>query len=119
MPRNSWIVGGLIMVIMAVTVAALITTAARWFLTPRDVPPDSVQSGPLPKMLADEIRRNEQAYYLRGMNDAVEFWRLTGVIPDSPALRDALWARHQASPDPLTPAEAHTILQHATPHAQP
>jgi len=71
-------VGGLTMIIMAVAVVVLITTGARWLLTARYAPPAPVQSGPLPKALADEIKRNEQAYYLRGMNDAVEFWRLTG-----------------------------------------
>ncbi len=102
-------VGGLTMIIMAVAVVVLITTGARWLLTARYAPPAPVQSGPLPKALADEIKRNEQAYYLRGMNDAVEFWRLTGVVPDTPMLRDALWARHLASPDPLTPSEANSI----------
>ena len=116
---NSWIVGGLLMLIMAVAVVALITMGSRWLLTARYTPPAPVQSGPLPKALADEIQRNEQAYYLRGMNDAVEFWRLTGVVPDTPMLRDALWARHLASPDPLTPSEAHTILQHVNPPAKP
>ena len=119
MRGHSWIVGGLLMVVMTVAVVALIITGARWFLIARQAPPIPVQSGPLPKALADEIRRNEQAYYLRGMNDAVEFWHLTGVVPDSPALRDALWARHQASPEPLTPSEAHSILQHVNPQAQP
>ena len=112
-------VSGLVMIIMAVAVVALITMGSRWFLTTRHAPPAPVQSGPLPKALADEIKRNEQAYYLRGMNDAVEFWRLTGVVPDTPALRDALWARHQASPNPITPSEAHTILQHVTTPAKP
>jgi hypothetical protein len=119
MRGNSWIVGGLTMIIMVVAVVALITVGTRWLLTPRSAPPTPVQSGPLPKALADEIKRNEQAYYLRGLNDAVEFWRLTGVVPDTPALRDALWARHLASPDPLTPSEAHTILQRVTPPAKP
>jgi hypothetical protein len=119
MRGNSWIVGGLSMIIMAVAVVVLITTGARWLLTARYTPPAPVQSGPLPKALADEIKRNEQAYYLRGMNDAVEFWRLTGVVPDTPALRDALWARHQASPDPLTTSEAHAILQRVNPQATP
>jgi hypothetical protein len=112
-------VGGLSMTIMAVAVVVLITTGARWLLMARYTPPAPVQSGPLPKALADEIKRNEQAYYLRGMNDAVEFWHLTGVVPDTPALRDALWARHQASPDPLTASEAHTILQRVNPPAKP
>jgi hypothetical protein len=116
---NSWIVGGLTMIIMAVAVVALITVGTRWLLTARHAPPAPVQSGPLPKALADEIKRNEQAYYLRGMNDAVEFWRLTGVVADTPVLRDALWARQLASPDPLTPSEAQTILQHANPPDKP
>jgi hypothetical protein len=119
MRGNSWMVSGLLMIIMAVAVVALITIGSRWFLTASQAPPTPVQSGPLPKALADEIKRNEQAYYLRGMNDAVEFWRLTGVVPDTPVLRDALWARHQASPDPLTLSEAHTILQQVTPPAKP
>jgi hypothetical protein len=112
-------VSALVMIIMAVAVVVLITTGARWLLMARYTPPAPVQSGPLPKALADEIKRNEQAYYLRGINDAVEFWRLTGVVPDTPALRDALWARHPASHDPLTPSEAHTILQQASPPAKP
>ena len=119
MRGNSWMVSGLTMIIMAIAVVALITTGARWLLTARHTPADPVQSGPLPKALADEIKRNEQAYYLRGINDAVEFWRLTGVVPDALVLRDALWARHQASPNPLTPSEAHTILQHVNPPAKP
>jgi hypothetical protein len=119
MHLNSWMVSGLLMIIMAVAVVALITMGSRWFLTARHAPTAPVQSGPLPKALADEIKRNEQAYYLRGINDAVEFWRLTGVVPDTPALRDALWARHQASPDPITPSEAHTILQQVTTPAKP
>jgi hypothetical protein len=104
---------------MVVAVVVLITTGTRWFLTPRHAPPAPVQSGLLPKVLADEIKRNEQAYYLRGMNDAVEFWHLTGVVPDTSAVQDALWARHQASPNPITPSEAHTILQHVTTEAEP
>jgi hypothetical protein len=116
---NSWIVGGLLMIIMAVAVVAVITTGSRRLLTASHSPPDQVQSGPLPKALTDEIKRNEQAYYLRGINDAVEFWRLTGVVPDALVLRDALWARHQASPNPLTPSEAHTILQYVNPPAKP
>jgi hypothetical protein len=107
------------MIIMAVAVVALITIGSRWFMTASQAPPPPVQSGSLPKALADEIKRNEQAYYLRGMNDAVEFWRLTGVVPDTPVLRDALWARHQVSPDPLTLSEAHTILQHVNPATKP
>jgi hypothetical protein len=105
-------VGGLLMIVMAIAMVALITMGSRWFLTARHAPTATVQSGPLPSALTDEIQRNEQAYYRRGMNDAVEFWRLTGVVPHTPALRDALWARYQASSDPLTPSEAHTILQY-------
>ena len=119
MRGNAWMVSGLVMIIMAVAVVALITMGSRWFLTASQAPPPPVQSGPLPKALADEMKRNEQAYYLRGMNDAVEFWRLTGVVPDTPALRDALWARQLASDDPLTPSEAHAILQHVNPPAKP
>jgi hypothetical protein len=119
MRGNAWMVSGLVMILMVVTVVALITMGSRWFLTPSHAPPAPVQSGPLPKALADEMKRNEQAYYLRGMNDAVEFWRLTGVVPATPVLRDALWARHLASPDPLTPAEAQAILQHVNPPAKP
>ena len=112
-------VSGLLMSIMAIAVVALITTGARWLLTARHPPADPVESGPLPKALADEIKRNEQAYYLRGINDAVEFWRLTGIVPDALVLRDALWARQQASPNPITPSEAHAILQHVTPPEKP
>ena|ERR1700752_1073011 len=119
MRGNSWVVGGLLMIIMVIAVVALITTGTRWLLTARYTPPAPVQSGPLPQVLADEIKRNEHAYYLLGIKDAVEFWRLTGVVPDDPALRDALWARHQASPNPLTPSEAHTILEHVNPPAKP
>ena len=119
MRGKSWIVSGLVMIVMAVAVVTVITMGARWLLTARHAPPAPIQSGPLPKALADEIKRNEQDYYLRGMNDAVEFWRLTGVVPDTPALRDALWARHLVSPDPLTPSEAHTILQDINPSAKP
>ena len=118
---NSWMVSGLLMIIMAVAVVFLLTMGARWFLNIRPAPGPlaPAQSGPLPKVLADEIKRNEYAYYLRGINDAVEFWSLTGVVPDTPALQDALWARHQASSDPLTPSEAHIILQHVDPQATP
>jgi len=77
------------------------------------------QSGPLPQALADEMKRNERASYLLGMRDAVEFWRVTGVAPDTPELREALWARRQASPDPLTPAEAQALLQHLLPDTEP
>ena len=115
MRRNSWMVSGLTMIIMAIAVVALITTGARWFLTARHPPADPVESGPLPKALADEIKRNEQAYYLRGINDAVEFRRLTGIVPDALVLQDALWARHRLLLNPLTPSEAHTMLQHVNP----
>jgi hypothetical protein len=112
-------VGGILMLIMVVAVVALITTGTRWFLTPRHAPPAPVQSGPLPQALADEMKRKERANYLLGINDAVEFWRLTGVVPDAPALRDALWTRRQVSPNPLTAPEAQDILQHVTPEAEP
>jgi hypothetical protein len=114
MRRRTWIASALVMIIMAGAVVALITTGARWLLDARHAPPTPAQSGPLPKALADEIKRNEHAYYLRGINDAVEFWRLTGVVPDTPALRDALWARQQIAHQPLTAAEAYTMLRHAT-----
>jgi hypothetical protein len=109
------------MALMAVAVVLLLTMGARWFLNARQAPgpPAIVQSGPLPQALADEIKRKEHAYYLRGMKDAAEFWHLTGVVPDAPALRDALWARHQASPNPLTGSEARAILQHLAPEALP
>jgi hypothetical protein len=60
-----------------------------------------------------------RAYYLHGVNDAVAFWRLTGVAPDAQALRDALWARRQASPNALTAPEAQAIFRHATPELGP
>jgi hypothetical protein len=109
------------MILMAVAVVALITTGARWLLnTGQDhSPPAPAQSGPLPQALADEMKRNAHAAYLRGINDAVAFWRLTGVAPDAPALQDALWARQQASPHPLTAPEAQAMLQHVTPEAVP
>jgi hypothetical protein len=118
---RAWIASGLLMATMAVAVVLLLTIGARWFLNARQSPGPlaPAQSGPLPKVLAEEIKRNEHAYYLRGINDAVEFWRLTGVVPDAPALRDALWARHQASPNPLTGEEAHAILQRVNPQATP
>jgi hypothetical protein len=121
MRGRSWLVGGLLMIFMAVAVVAIITTGARWLLnTGQDhEPPMPAQSGPLPHALADEMKRNERASYLRGINDAVAFWRLTGVVPDAPAVRDALWARQQASPNPLTAPEAQAILQHAIPEAVP
>jgi hypothetical protein len=121
MRGGSWLVGGLLMILMAVAVVALITTGARWLLhTGQDHgPPAPAQSGPLPHALADEMKRNERAYYQRGINDAVAFWHLTGVVPDAPAVRDALWARRQASPNPLTVAEAQAILRHVTPEIGP
>ena len=121
MRGRAWIASGLLMALMAVAMVLLLTMGARWFLNARQAPgpPPMVQSGPLPSALADEIKRNEHAYYLLGIKDAVEFWHLTGVVPDAPALRDALWARHQASPNPLTGPEAQVILQHLTPEALP
>jgi hypothetical protein len=121
MRGSSWLVGGLLMILMAVAVVALITTGARWLLnTGQDHgPPVPAQSGPLPQALADEIKRNERASYRHGINDAVAFWRLTGVVPDDHDLRDALWARRQVSPNPLTAAEAQAILQHVTPELGP
>jgi hypothetical protein len=121
MRGSSWLVGGLLMLLLAVAVVALITMGARWLLnTSQDHgPAATAQSGPLPQALADEMKRNEHAYYLLGIKDVVEFWRLTGVVPDAPALRDALWARHQASPNPLTAPEAQAILQHVTREAVP
>jgi hypothetical protein len=114
-------VGSLLMLLMAVAVVALLTTGTRWLLnTGQDHgPPMPAQSGPLPPALADEMKRHERASYLRGINDAVAFWRLTGVVPDTPAVRDALWARRQVSPNPLTAAEAQAILQHVTPELEP
>jgi hypothetical protein len=121
MRGQAWIASGLLMALMAVAMVLLLTMGARWFLNARQTPGplSPVQGSPLPKVLADEIKQNEHAYYLRGINDAVEFWRLTGIVPDAPALRDALWARHQASPNPLTGQEAQVILQHLTPEALP
>jgi hypothetical protein len=121
MRGRSWLVGGLLMILMAVAVVALITTGARWLLnTGQDHgPPTPAQSGPLPQALADEMKRHARASYLRGITDAVAFWRLTGVVPDVPAVRDALWARRQTSPNPLTAPEAQAILQHVTPEAVP
>jgi hypothetical protein len=109
------------MILLAVAVVALITTGARWLLnTGQDHGPSApAQSGPLPHALADEMKRHERASYQRGLNDAVAFWRLTGVVPDVPAVRDALWARRQASPNPLTAAEAQAILRHVTPEIGP
>jgi hypothetical protein len=121
MHGRSWIVGGLPMILLAVAVAALITTGARWLLkTAQDYgPPVPAQSGLLPQALADEMKRNAHAYYLYGMNDAVAFWRLTGVVPDASVLRDALWARRQVSPNALTAPEAQAIFRHATPELGP
>src|SRR5882724_2876512 len=121
MRGRAWIASGFLMTLMAFAVVLLLTMGTRLILNARLVPGPlaTAQSGPLPKALVDEIKRNEHAYYLRGITDAVEFWRLTGVVPDTPALRDALWARQQASPDLLTPSEAHTILQHVNPPAKP
>jgi len=121
MRGDSWLVGGLLMLLMAVALVAVITTGARWLLnTGQDHGPSApAQSGPLPQALADEMKRNERVSYQRGITDAVAFWRLTGVVPDVPALRDALWARRQASPNPLTAAEAQAILRHVTPELGP
>ena len=70
-------VSGLLMSIMAIAVSPYYHGNP---MVPEShhTPADPVQSGPPPKALADEIKRNEEAYYLHGMNDAVEFWRLTG-----------------------------------------
>jgi hypothetical protein len=65
------------------------------------------------------MKRHAYAFYLHGLTDAVAFWRLTGVVPDAPALRDALWARPQVSPTPLTAPEARAMFQHATPELGP
>jgi hypothetical protein len=121
MRGSAWLVGGLLMLLMAVAVVALITTGARWLLnTGQDHgPPVPAQSGPLPQALADEMKRHAHASYRLGITDAVAFWRLTGVVPDDPAIRDALWARRQASPKPLTAPEAQAILRHVTPELGP
>ena len=121
MRGRAWIASGLLMALMAVVVVLLLTVGARWFLNARQTPspPAMVQSGQLPQALADEIKRKEHAYYLLGMKDAVEFWHLTGIVPDTPALHDALWARHQASSTPLTGSEAQIILQSLAPEALP
>jgi hypothetical protein len=121
MRGRSWLVGALLMLLMAVAVVALITTGARWLLNTGQGhgPPTPAQPGPLPQALADEMKRHAHAYYRHGINDAVAFWRLTGVVPDAPDLRDALWARRQVSPNPLTPPEAQAILQHVTPELGP
>ena len=121
MRRRSWLVGALLMILMAVAVVALITTGARWLLHTGQghAPPAPAQPGPLPHALADEMKRHERASYQRGITDAVAFWRLTGVVPDVPAVRGALWARRQASLNPLTAAEAQAILRHVTPEIGP
>jgi hypothetical protein len=121
MRGRSWLVGGVLMILMAVAMAALITAGARWLLQTRQDhrPPAPAPSGLLPQALADEMKRNAHASYLHGLNDAVAFWRLTGVAPDAPALRDALWARRQVSPTPLTAPEAQAIFRHATPELGP
>jgi hypothetical protein len=121
MRGRSWLMSGLVMMLMAVAVVALITTGARWLLkTGQDRgPPTPAQSGLLPQALADEMKRNAHASYLHGINDAVAFWRLTGVVPDTHVLRDALWTRRQVSPNALTAPEAQAIFQHATPEIGP
>jgi hypothetical protein len=121
MRGSSWLVSGLVMMLMAVAVVGLVTTGARWLLkTGHDHgPPPPAPSGLLPQALADEMKRRAHASYLHGLNDAVTFWRLTGVVPDAPALRDALWARRQVSLNPLTAAEAQAIFRHAAPELGP
>jgi hypothetical protein len=121
MRGGSWLVGALLMLLMAVAVVALITTGTRWLLDtgPAHSPPTPTPSGQLPQALADEMKRHERTSYLRGITDAVAFWRLTGVVPDSPAVRDALWAQRQVSPTPLTAPEAQAILRHVTPELGP
>jgi hypothetical protein len=106
---------------MAVAVVALITLGARWLLhTGQDHGPlPTPPSGLLPPALADEMKRKAHAHYRLGLADAVEFWRLTGIVPDTPTLRDALSARHQVSPNPLTAPEAQAILQHVPSEALP
>ena len=66
MRGGSWLVGGLLMILMAVAVVALITTGARWLLpTGQDhAPPAPAQSGPLPDAFADERKRHERARFL-------------------------------------------------------
>jgi hypothetical protein len=107
--------------IVLIAVIVLMAVGARSLLPDRPVPGARAtpQSGPLPRALADEMKRNEQAAYLLGISDAVEFWRLTGVAPDTPGLRAALWARRQLSPDPLTPPEAQVLLQRLHPDTEP
>jgi hypothetical protein len=108
------------MTVMAIALVVLMKGASGLLPTRQTPgPPAPAQSGPLPQALADEIKRHQQASYLLGIKDAVEFWRLTGVVPDTPWLRDALWARRQASPHPLTVPEAEAMLQHLTPEAGP
>jgi hypothetical protein len=116
----TWITSGFPMTVITVTMVVFLAIGARGFLQTRLFdPPVPVQSGPLPQALADEIKRNAHASYLLGIKDAVEFWRLTGVVPDAPGLREALWARRQASPNPLTPSDAKAMLQHLLPDAEP
>jgi hypothetical protein len=121
MRGRSWLVGGVLMLLMAVAMVALITTGARWLLPTRQdhSPPVPAPSGMLPQALADELKRHAHASYLHGLTDAVAFWRLTGVVPDAPVLRDALWARRQVSPNPLTATEAQAIFRHAAPELGP
>jgi hypothetical protein len=121
MRGRSWITGGLVMILIVIAVILLRTLGPAWFLNARqgDSPAVPAQSGPLPHALAEEIKRYERASYVRGINDAVEFWRLTGVVPDTPAVRDALWARQQRSPTPITPSEARAILEQVNPKAGP
>jgi hypothetical protein len=121
MRGGSWFVGGFLMLLMAVAVVALITAGSRWLWKtgPNHETSALAPSGPLPQALADEMKRHERAAYLRGITDAVAFWRLTGMVPEAPAVRDALWARRQLSPNPLTAQEAQAIVRHATPELGP
>jgi len=111
----------LLLSLLLIAVIVLLAVGARGLLPDR---PGSgtratPQSGPLPQALAEEMKRNEQTSYLLGISDAVEFWRVTGVVPDTPGLRAALWARRQVSPNPLTPAEAQALLQRPLPDTEP
>jgi hypothetical protein len=119
MRGRPWLVSGVVMLLMAAAVAALITTATHGLLNAPPMPPVPAHSDPLPQALADEIKRYEQASYLLGIHDAVAFWHLTGVVPDTPARREALWARHQVSSNPLTAPEAQAMLQPVTPEGAP
>jgi hypothetical protein len=121
MRGRAWLLSGLVMLLMAVAVVALVTTGARWLLKPGQGhdPPAPAPSGLLPHALAEELKRHAHASYLHGLTDAVAFWRLTGVVPDAPVLRDALWPRRQVSPTPLTAPEAQAIFQHAAPELGP